>query len=89
MGYAGDTTIHAVISRPLLGLQVRESLNQVMAAISFWCLKWHMKLNLKKTKSTLVSWSRTIAPGYSEITLGGADFEELKESAYSWSYFRH
>ena len=42
----------------------------------------HM-LNSKNTKSTVVSRSRTIAPGYGVLTLGGAEIEEAKGSAYS------
>ena len=40
----------------------------------FWCLKWHPRI----TKSMEVSRSRTIAPGYGDISLGGAELEELK-----------
>ena len=73
---ASDTTIYAVIPRPLLRSQVMNSLNQNFAAINSWCLKWHMRLNPKKTRSMLVSRSRTIAPGYGDLTLIGAEFEE-------------
>ena len=37
--YAVDTTIYALIPRPLLRSQVIESLNQDLAAINSWCLK--------------------------------------------------
>ena len=60
MGYADDTTIYAVIP----------------AAINYWCFKWHMRLNPKKTKSIVVNQSRTIALGDVDLTLGGAEFEE-------------
>ena len=36
-----------------------------------------MKLNIKKIKSMLVSRSRTIGPGYSDLNLGGAKIEEV------------
>ena len=52
-----------------------ESLNQDLAAICSWCLKWHMKLNFKKTKSMVVSRSRANAPGYGDLILGGAELE--------------
>ena len=61
-GHADDTTIYAVISRPLSYAQVMESLNHDLAAINSWCLKWHKRLNPKKTKSMVVSLSRTSAP---------------------------
>ena len=55
-----------------------KSLNQDLAAINSWCLQSHMRLNPKKTKSIVVSRSRTRAPGYGDLTLGGAELEELK-----------
>ena len=77
MGYADDTTIYTVVPRPLLR-QVIESLNQDSAIINSWSLKRHMRLNLKKKKSMVISLSRTIAPGYGDLTLGGAEPEEVK-----------
>ena len=38
----------------------------------------NMRHNLKKTKSMVVSRSRTNASGYDDLTLGGAELEELK-----------
>ena len=80
MRYADDTTIYAVIPRLLSRPQVLESLNQDLAAINSWCLKWHMRLNPKKTNSMLVGRSQTIAPGYGDLPLGGAELEKLKRS---------
>ena len=37
-----------------------------------------MRLNLKKTKSIVIIRSRTIAPGYGDLTLGGAELEKIK-----------
>ena len=37
-----------------------------------------MRLNPKQTKSMVVSLSRTSLPGYGNLTLGGADLEEVK-----------
>ena len=37
-----------------------------------------MRINSKKTKSMGVSRSRTIAPGYGDLILGGAVLEEVK-----------
>ena len=54
-----------------------ESLNQDLAAINSWRLKWHMRLHPKKTKFIVVSRSRTSAPGYGDLTLGGAELEEV------------
>ena len=37
-----------------------------------------MRLNHKKTKSMVIIRSRTSAPDYGDITLGGAELEEVK-----------
>ena len=40
-------------------------------------VKWHMRLNFRKTKYLVVSWSRTNALGYGDLTLGGAELEKI------------
>ena len=55
-----------------------ESLNYNLAALNSWCLKRQIRLNPKKTNSMVVSWSRIVAPGYGDLTLGGAELEEEK-----------
>ena len=55
-----------------------ESLNLNLVAIHSWCLKWHMRLNPKKTKSMAVSRFRTIAPGHGDLTIAGDELEEVK-----------
>ena len=54
-----------------------ESLNHDLTTIDSWLLKWHMRLNPKKTKSMIISRSLTIAPGYGDLTLDDAELEEL------------
>ena len=73
VGYADNTMIYTVIPRQLFRSQVMESLNRDLAAINSWCLKWHMRLNSKKTKFMVVSRFRTFAPGYGALTLNGAE----------------
>ena len=73
-----DTTVYAAIPRPLLRLPVMESLNQDFAAINFWCLKWHMRLNPKKIELMVVCRSRVNASGYADLTLSGAKLDEIK-----------
>ena len=68
--------IYAVKPRPLSCLRVMESLNKNLAEINFYCWMWHMRLNLKKAKCIVLSQSRTIAPGYGDLTHGGAELEE-------------
>ena len=43
---ADETTIYAVIHRPLSRPQVMESLKQDLAATNFWYLKWHIPVKL-------------------------------------------
>ena len=46
--------------------------------LNLWCLKWHMRFNLKKTKFMAIPRSRTIAPGYGDLTLGSVELQEVK-----------
>ena len=55
MSHADDTTFYAVILRPLSSPQGMESLNQDLQAFNSWCLKWHKRLNPKKTEYIVVS----------------------------------
>ena len=78
MDYSDDTTINAVLPILLSSPQMLESLNQDLAEIYSWYLKWHIRQNPKKTKSTVVSRSWTYAPGNADLTLDGAEFEEVR-----------
>ena len=69
VGNADDITINAFIPRLFSGPQAMESLNQDLAAIYSWCLRWHMRLNPKKIKYMVVSRSRIYAPGNGNLTL--------------------
>ena len=73
-GYADDTTtIYAVTPRLLSRPQVMESLNQNLAIINSRCLKWHMRLNSKNTKSMVVGRSGTNVACHGDLTLGAAE----------------
>ena len=48
VGYADDTMIYTVITRPLSCSRVIKSLNQDLKAIYSWCLKRQVRLNLKR-----------------------------------------
>ena len=78
VSYTDDTTIYAVIHRPLSRPQAMELLNQDLAEINSCCLKWHMRLNSKKTISIVVSRSRIVAPGYGDLSLSCAVLQEVK-----------
>ena len=55
-----------------------KSLNRDLAVFDCWCLNWHTKFNPKKTKSTVVSRFQTSTFGYSDLTIGGVELEEVK-----------
>ena len=78
MGYADGAMIYAVLPRPLSRPQVVESLNLDLAATYSWCVKWYMRLNPKKTRSMVVNRSHANAPGYCDLTHGGAELKEVK-----------
>ena len=63
-----------MIVRSASRLQVMESRNPVLAAIN----PWYLKFNPKNTKSMVISWSRTIGPGYGEVPLSDAELEEVQ-----------
>ena len=64
--YADDITIYAVIPSPRPRVRITES------GIYPWRMKWHMRLNPKKTKSIVVNRFRTYTPDLGNVTLGGA-----------------
>ena len=55
IGYADDSTMIAVVPSP--GLRVRD-----LVKVNEWCYLWGMKLNASKTKTMIVSRSRTMHP---------------------------
>ena len=55
-----------------------ESPNLDLKITECWCLKWYMKLNPKKTKFMVVSHSLANAPVCDDLTLVGAELEELR-----------
>ena len=71
IGYAGDSTFMAVVSSPGAKVVGAESLicdlGRVsewcdLGRVSEWCDLWGMKLNASKTKTMIVSRSRTVHP---------------------------
>ena len=57
---------------------VSESMNRDLNKVSVWCNLWGMELNASKTKTMIVSRSRTVRPQLTPLTLDGT---VLKESA--------
>ena len=60
IGYADDSTL--IAGWPSTGVRVRvpESLSRDLVKVSEWCDLWGMKLNGSKTKTMIVSRSRTM-----------------------------
>ena len=61
-GYADDSTLIAVVLSPGLRVAVAESLSRDLVKVSEWCDLWGMKLNASRTKTMIVSRSRTMHP---------------------------
>ena len=62
IGYAVDSTLMAVVPSPGIRVAVAESLSRDLGRVSEWCDLWGMKLNASKTKTMIVSRSRTMHP---------------------------
>ena len=60
IGYADDSTLMAVVPSPGIRVTLAESLNR--GSVSEWCDLWEIKLNASKTKTMIVSRSRTMHP---------------------------
>ena len=68
--YADDTTLLAVVRSPEMRSQVAMSLNRDLERISQWCSRWGMRLNSSKTKTLLISRSRTNEPPHPPLLVG-------------------
>ena len=53
-----------------------ESLIRDLGRVSEWCDLWGMKLNVSKTKTMIVSRSRTMHPHSPPLTIGGTVLKE-------------
>ena len=62
IGYADDSTLMAVVPSPGVRVAVAESLIHDLDRVGEWCELWGMKLNASKTKTMIVSRSRTMRP---------------------------
>ena len=61
----------AVVPSPGISVTVAESLIRDFGRASEWCNLWGMKLNASKTKTMIVSRSRTMHPQSPQLTIGG------------------
>ena len=65
-----------VVPSPVVRVAVAESLILDLGRVSEWCDLWEMKLNESKTKTMIVSKSRTMNPQSPPLTIGGTVLEE-------------
>ena len=76
IGYADDSTLIAAVPSPGVRVAVAESLIRDLGRVSEWCDLWTMKLNASRTKTMIVSRSRTMHPQSPPLTIGGAVLKE-------------
>ena len=61
---------------------VSESMNRDLNRVSVWCNLLGMKLNASKTKTMIVSRSRTVHPQLTPLTLDGTVLKEVTLPLY-------
>ena len=71
-----DSTLKAVVPPPGVRVIVAESLIRDLDRVSEWCDLWGMKLNATKTKTMIVSRSRSMHPQSPPLTIGGTVLKE-------------
>ena len=76
ISYADDSTLMAVVPSPGIRVAVAESLIRDLGRVSGWCDLWGMKLNVSKTKTIIVSRSRTMHPQSPLLTIGRTVLKE-------------
>ena len=62
IGYDDDSSWIAVVPSQSFRVTVAESLSRDLVIVSEWCDIWGMQLNACKTKTMIVSMSRTMHP---------------------------
>ena len=70
IGDIDGSTLMAVVPPPGIRATVVESHSRHLVKVSEWCDLWGMKLNASKTKSIIVSRSRTMHPQSTALTIG-------------------
>ena len=74
--YADDSTLMAVVPSPGVRVAVAESLIRDLGRVSEWCDILGIKLNASKTKTIIVSRSRTMHPQSPPLTIGRTVLKE-------------
>ena len=78
-GYAGDSTLVAVVPSPGVRVTVAESLSRDLIKVSEWCDLWGMKLNASKTKTMIVSRSHAMHPKSPPLIIDGTVLNESED----------
>ena len=84
IGYADDSTLTAVVPSPGARVTVAESLNRDLVRVNAWCDLSGTKLNESKTKTMIVSRSRTMHPQSPPLTIDGI---LCRKSLTIWIYW--
>ena len=71
IGYADDSTLMAVVPSPGISVAIAESQIRDLGRVSEWCDRWGMKLNASRTKTMMVSRSRTMHLQSPPLTIVG------------------
>ena len=79
IGYADDSSLMAVVPSPGVRVAVAETLIRDLGRFSEWCDLWGMKLNASKTKTMIVSRSRTMHPQSPPLTIAGTVLKEIDD----------
>ena len=79
IGYADDSILIAVVPSPGDRVAVAESLSRDLVKVSEWCDVCGMELNASKTKTIIISRSRTTHPHSPSLIICGT---VLKESDF-------
>ena len=79
IGYTDDSTLMAIVPYPGVRVTVTQSLIRDLSRVSEWCDIWGMKLNASKTKTMIVSRSRTMHPQSPPSIIGGTVLKESED----------
>ena len=78
-GYAHDSTLVAVVPSTAERVAVTDYGNRDLNRVSVWWNLFGIKLNASKTKTIIVSWSRSVHPQLTPFTLDGTVLQETAD----------
>ena len=77
IGYADDSTLMAVVPSRGVRVTVAKPLISDLGRVGEWCDLLGMKLNVSKTKTTIIFWSRRMHPQSPPLTIDGTVLMEF------------